>query len=75
MITACQAFEYSELGWKCFNFCPGHTVSNLGPFNKAEFGAKPTAEGARPMLAILAGERDAENAGFLNGLPEGKWPW
>jgi NAD(P)-dependent dehydrogenase (short-subunit alcohol dehydrogenase family) len=75
MLTACQAYEYESLGWKFFNFCPGFTESNLSPMNKVENGAKPTSEGARPMIAILKGERDAEHKGFLNGTPEGQWPW
>jgi hypothetical protein len=73
MITACQAYEYGPLGWKVFNFCPGFTVSNLSAMNKAEHGAKPTSEGAKPMLRILAGERDAEHGGYLNA--DGQWPW
>jgi hypothetical protein len=75
MVTACQAYEYADFGWKLFNFCPGYTESNLGPMNKAEHGAKPAVEGARPMLAILEGKRDAEHGGFLNGTPKGQWPW
>jgi hypothetical protein len=75
MVTACQAHEYSALGWKFFNFCPGFTESKLGPFNTVAQGAKPTREGARPMLAILAGERDAECGGFLNGTDGKSWPW
>jgi NAD(P)-dependent dehydrogenase (short-subunit alcohol dehydrogenase family) len=75
MVTACQAYEYGPMGLKLFNFCPGHTESNLGPHNTIEAGGKPASEGARPMLAILAGERDAEHGGFLNGTPEGQWPW
>jgi NAD(P)-dependent dehydrogenase (short-subunit alcohol dehydrogenase family) len=75
MITACQCYEYREKGWKIFNFCPGFTESNLGPHNTAGNGAKPTSEGARPMLAILAGERDAEHGGYLNGTEKKTWPW
>ncbi|KAL1793755.1 hypothetical protein ACET3X_008737 [Alternaria dauci] len=75
MLTACQAYKYGPLGWKIFAFDPGHTESNLSPATTAEYGAKPTSEGARPMLDILAGERDAEHAGFLNGLPERQHPW
>jgi hypothetical protein len=71
MITACQAYEYGPLGWKVFNFCPGFTESNLSPRNRVEQGAKPTSEGAKPML--LAGERDAEHGGYLNA--DGQWPW
>ncbi len=73
MINACQAYEYGELGWKVFLFCPGFTVSNLGHKNNAENGAKPTSEGASPMVDILAGKRDAEHGGYLKD--EGQWPW
>lgn len=83
MITACQAYEYGPLGWKVFAFCPGYTVSQLSDLNVAEKGAKPTAQGARPMLAILKGERDAEHAGFLAAdapgggykTEHGAWAW
>jgi hypothetical protein len=75
MVTACQVYEYAEQGWKVFNFCPGFTVSNLGPMNTIENGAKPTIEGARPMVAILKGERDTETGGYLNGTEKGTWPW
>ncbi len=57
MITACQSVEYGPKGWKVFCFCPGFTVSNLSNMNKAENGAKPTSEGARPMVDILNGKR------------------
>jgi NAD(P)-dependent dehydrogenase (short-subunit alcohol dehydrogenase family) len=73
MITACQVAEYGELGFKVFVYCPGFTVSNLGPHNKAELGAKPTSEGAAPIVKILNGERDAEHGKFLHGA--GQYPW
>ncbi|KAI4653737.1 hypothetical protein J4E93_001504 [Alternaria ventricosa] len=73
MLTACQDYEYGPKGWKVFCFCPGFTESNLGPRNKPEHGAKPTSEGAKPMVAILEGERDEESGGFLKA--EGGWPW
>ncbi|KAI4911683.1 hypothetical protein J4E90_006500 [Alternaria incomplexa] len=73
MLTACQDYEYGPKGWKVFCFCPGFTESNLGPRNKPEHGAKPTSEGAKPMVAILEGERDDECGGFLKA--EGGWPW
>lgn len=73
MASACQAVEYGPKGWKVFLFCPGFTVSNLGPYNKEENGAKPTSEGARPMVAMLNGERDAEHGGYLKA--HGQWPW
>jgi NAD(P)-dependent dehydrogenase (short-subunit alcohol dehydrogenase family) len=73
MITACQAVEYGEMGFKVFVYCPGFTVSNLGPYNKAENGAKPTSEGAAPMVKILNGERDEEHGKFLHAT--GQYPW
>jgi hypothetical protein len=38
-------------------------------------GAKPASEGARPVLAILRGDRDEESGGFLNGTEKRTWPW
>lgn len=73
MVTACQVFEYGGLGFKVFAYCPGFTVSNLGPHNNAESGAKPTSEGAAPIVKILNGERDAEHGGFLHAA--GQYPW
>jgi NAD(P)-dependent dehydrogenase (short-subunit alcohol dehydrogenase family) len=75
MITACQAYEYGPLGWKVFNFCPGFTESNMSPMNKVEHGAKPVADSVKPLIRVLAGERDAESGGYLNGTEEGTWPW
>jgi NAD(P)-dependent dehydrogenase (short-subunit alcohol dehydrogenase family) len=72
MITAILVIDYGDL-FKIFLFCPGFTVSNLGPNNKAHNGAKPTSEGAAPMVNILNGERDAEHGGFLNET--GQYPW
>ena len=66
MLNACQAVEYGGDGFKVFAYCPGFTVSNLGPHNRAENGAKPTSEGTAPMVRILNGERDAEHGMFLN---------
>jgi hypothetical protein len=73
MITACQSVEYAEDGFKVFVYCPGFTVSNLGPYNKAEMGAKPTSEGAAPIVKILKGERDEEHGKFLHA--DGQYPW
>jgi NAD(P)-dependent dehydrogenase (short-subunit alcohol dehydrogenase family) len=73
MVTACQAVEYGGQGFKVFAYCPGFTVSNLGPHNNAENGAQPTSEGAAPIVKILNGERDAEHGGFLHGT--GQHPW
>ena len=59
---------------KIFIYCPGFTVSNLGPYNKSENGAQPAEDGARPMVAILNGQKDAEHGCYMNS--EGKQhPW
>ncbi|KAF1841643.1 NAD(P)-binding protein [Cucurbitaria berberidis CBS 394.84] len=73
MLTACQAYEYGPLGWKVFAFCPGFTASGLSDMNKEELGAKPTREGASPIVDILAGKRDGEHGGFLHA--GGQHPW
>ncbi len=73
MITACQVVDYGGFGFKVFAYCPGYTVSKLSPQNNAESGAKPTSEGAAPIVKILNGERDAEHGGFLHG--KGQHPW
>lgn len=73
MVTACQVVDYGELGFKIFLICPGFTVSNLGPQNKEEYGARPTSEGAAPIVKILKGERDAEHGKFLKA--DGEYPW
>ncbi|CAO2657281.1 Nn.00g034070.m01.CDS01 [Neocucurbitaria sp. VM-36] len=73
MVTACQAWEYGGRGWVVVAFCPGFTESGLSPHSKEEFGAKPTSEGARPIVDILEGKRDAEHGGFLNAT--GQYPW
>lgn len=46
----------------------------MGKRNKAEFGAKPTVEGARPMVPILNGDKDSDHGEFLNS-EGGKHPW
>lgn len=73
MITACQVAELGDQGFKIFSYCPGWTVSNLASFNKAMYGAKPTSEGAAPIVNILNGKRDAEHACFLHAT--GQYPW
>ena len=73
MISACQAIEHGGEKFKLYLFCPGFTVSNLGPYNKKEHSAKPTSEGAEPIVGILRGERDEEHGGFLHA--DGQYPW
>lgn len=75
MLTACQAVEYGPRGWKVFAFCPGYTASSLSELNRVEQGAKPTSEGARPIVDILRGLRDEEHGGFLNSVPGVGYSW
>ena len=74
MIHAIQATDYGELGWKVFCYAPGFTVSNLSHLNTKEYGAKPTADGARPMVSLLNGERDDKHGCFLESQG-GEHPW
>jgi hypothetical protein len=74
MVTAQLIYEFKDEGnVKFFTVCPGFTVSNLGPQNKAENGAKATDEAVEPLLRIVEGERDGEVNEFLHA--EGQYPW
>lgn len=74
MYFACQVGELESKGFKIFLYGPGHTVSNLGPYNKAEYGAKPTSEGAAPIAAMASGTRDADARKYIEyGLES--FPW
>jgi len=79
MVTACQIVtlggkkEEGGDGMKVFGFCPGFTVSNLGGFNTAANGARPTSESAKAIVMIVDGKRDAEHGCFLHG--DGQYPW
>lgn len=72
MITACQVYEYGP-AIKVFAFCPGFTVSNLGPYNKAENGARPVSEAVTPIIDLIEGRRDNEAGQFLHD--KGTYPW
>ena len=58
MVAAHMYRKLDPLGWKVFTYNPGFTESNLSPKNKVSNGAKSTADGARPMVAMLNGEKD-----------------
>lgn len=73
MITACQSVEYAPDGIKVLAYDPGFTVSNLGPYNTAENGAKPASEAVMPLIDVLEGKRDDEDAMFLHNT--GSYPW
>lgn len=66
MLNACMIEEYGGDGIKVLLYCPGHTVSNLGPYNKAEFGAAPAGDAARPLLEIVEGKKDDQVGVFMN---------
>ena len=74
MLSGAWIASHREDNFKLFTYCPGFTESNLGPYNTAEKGAKPTVEGARPMVALLKGEKDEEHGQFLNS-EGGHHPW
>ncbi len=73
LITISQSKIYGEEGFKVFAYTPGFCVSNLGPHNNPENGAMPAADGAAPMVKILAGERDDEHGCFLSA--SGQYAW
>lgn len=73
MVTACQVVKYNSAGFKIFTYNPGFTFSNLSEFNTAENGAKPTSEGAAPIVKLLNGERDEEHGKFVQAT--GQLPW
>lgn len=77
MVAAEQVVQFGGKGFKIFTYCPGFTVSNLGPFNKAENGAKPTSEGARPVVRMVNGECDELHGKFVHedGGKLGEYPW
>ncbi|KAI7552004.1 hypothetical protein KC331_g2177 [Hortaea werneckii] len=66
MVTACQVADYGGSGFKVFAYCPGYTVSNLSAMNSAENGAKPTSQGARPIVRMVDGECDEWHGRFAH---------
>ncbi|KAL1301908.1 hypothetical protein AAFC00_006086 [Neodothiora populina] len=73
MVTACQVYHHGPKGFKIFAYCPGFCVSNLSENNNADNGAKPTSEGAAPIVKLLNGGRDAEHGCFVH--EHGQYPW
>lgn len=73
MVTANQHVQHKDKGWKVFAYSPGFTISGLSKGNVAANGAKPTSEGAAPMVDILAGKRDNDAGLLVHG--EGVHPW
>ncbi|OTA23840.1 hypothetical protein BTJ68_13159 [Hortaea werneckii EXF-2000] len=77
MVTACQVADYGRAGFKVFAYCPGYTVSNLSAMNSAENGAKPTSQGAKPIVRMVDGECDEWHGRFAheNGDELGEYGW
>ncbi|KAF2845034.1 NAD(P)-binding protein [Plenodomus tracheiphilus IPT5] len=88
MITACLYVEHGlgveqvdgdksgELkGQKMKVFCydPGFTVSNLGPHNKKEYGARDAKDTVLSIMAVIDGKRDDEAGKFIHN--SGEYPW
>jgi len=73
MVTACQFVELGDLGIKVSLYDPGFTVSNLGPHNNVESGARSARESVLPLVDVLEGKRDGEAGLHLHNT--GSWPW
>lgn len=71
-LSACMFVEYKP-DVKVFTFCPGYTVSNLGPYNTAEQGARPVAESVVDLVDIVEGKKDADAGSFIH--KNGTYPW
>lgn len=66
MLSACMIEEYGDDGIKVLLYCPGFTESNLGPHNKAEYGAAPVGDAVRPLVEIVEGKKDDQVGVFMN---------
>jgi NAD(P)-dependent dehydrogenase (short-subunit alcohol dehydrogenase family) len=58
---------------KVFTYDPGFTVSNLGPHNKAEFGARTAEDTVKSIMDVVDGKRDGEVGKFIHN--SGEYPW
>jgi NAD(P)-dependent dehydrogenase (short-subunit alcohol dehydrogenase family) len=58
---------------KVFTYDPGFTISNLGPHNKAEFGARSAEDTVKSILDVVDGKRDEEVGKFIHN--SGEYPW
>ena len=75
MVFACQCRDLEKDGMKVFLYGPGRTVSNLSPYAKEEYGAKPTSVAVEPIIEMLRGERDKDAGAFLDYGFDGHFPW
>jgi NAD(P)-dependent dehydrogenase (short-subunit alcohol dehydrogenase family) len=75
MVSACQYVELGDLGIKVSLYDPGFTVSNLGPHNNVESGARSARDSVLPLVDVLEGKRDGEAEAGLHLHNTGSWPW
>lgn len=83
MITTCLYVEHG-LGFKApeeaqgkrikvWAYDPGFTVSNLGEYNKKEYGARSAEETVVSIMEVVDGKRDGEQGRFIHNT--GEYPW
>lgn len=58
---------------KVFCYDPGFTVSNLGPHNKEEFGARSAKDTVVSIMELIDGKRDGDVGKFIHNT--GGYPW
>jgi NAD(P)-dependent dehydrogenase (short-subunit alcohol dehydrogenase family) len=72
-IEAADEAERSKKNMKVFAYDPGFTASNLGPYNKAEFGARTAEDTVKSIMDVVDGKRDEEVGKFIHNT--GEYPW
>ena len=60
-------------GMKVFCYDPGFTVSNLGEYNKKDFGARSAEDTVTSIMDIVDGKRDSDRGIFIHNT--GQYPW
>ncbi|KAG9193673.1 hypothetical protein G6011_03708 [Alternaria panax] len=65
--------EDNGVRMKVFCYDPGFTASNLGPYNKEEFGARSTHETVKSIMELVDGKRNKECGKFIHN--SGGYPW
>ncbi|KAF7186162.1 Short-chain dehydrogenase/reductase eupG [Pseudocercospora fuligena] len=73
LITATHARVLEPEAFRVFAYSPGFIVSNLGPHNDAEHGARPAEEAAVPLVGLINGDRDDEHGCFLRATGQQTW--
>ncbi len=65
--------ETEKKNMKVFCYDPGFTISNLGPHNKKEFGARSAEETVNSIMELVDGKRDSDQGKFIHNT--GEYPW